>query len=113
MSESRKLHHPGPPAGRPNEDYGGNGSHAPELPRTSDIMHPSMIHFAILLLLFSPLFIVVGGVLTPLRGRASVAIVFMSFLLGTASVLVAMDWSRETVQPSCVPSVQTTSLAAV
>ena len=100
MSESRERHHPGPPVARPNEDYGGNVSHAPALPRTSDIMHPSMIHFAILLLLFSPLFIVVGGVLTPLRGRASLAIVFMLLLLGTASVLVAMDKSRETVQPA-------------
>jgi positive regulator of sigma E activity len=75
-------------------------------------MHPSMIHFAILLLLFSPLFILVGGVLTPLRGRAYLAIVFMLFLLGTASVLVAMDKSRETVQPGCVPTVQKTSLTA-
>lgn len=68
-------------------------------------MYPSMIHFVMLLLLTSPLFIVVGAILTPLRGRATLAAVLMLFLLGTASVLVAMDRSRGTVQPSFVPAV--------
>ena len=49
-------------------------------------MHHSIIHFAILLALISPFFIVIGGFLTPARGRASLAVVFMLLLLGTASV---------------------------
>jgi positive regulator of sigma E activity len=71
-------------------------------------MHPSMIHFAMLLLMTSPLFIVVGAILTPLRGRATLAIVLMLFL-GTAGVLLAMGRSRQILRPGCLPAVQTTS----
>ena len=73
-------------------------------------MHPSMTHFAMLLLLTSPLIILVGAVLTPLRGRATLAVVFMLFLLSTAGLLLAMDKSHEILRPGCLPAVQTTSL---
>lgn len=72
-------------------------------------MHPSMIHFVMLLLLTSPLFIVVGAVPTPLRGRATLAVLLMLFLLGTAGVLLAMDRSHEILRSGCLPAVQTTS----
>jgi hypothetical protein len=71
-------------------------------------MYPSMIHFVMLLLLTSPLFIVVGAILTPLKGRATLAAVLMLFLLGTAGVLLAMDRSHGILGPGCLPAVQTT-----
>ena len=55
-------------------------------PLTREIMHHSIPHLAILLALISPFFIVIGGFLTPARGRASLAVVFTLLLLGTASL---------------------------
>ena len=55
-------------------------------PLTWDIMHQSIIHPAILLAVFSPFSILVGAVLTPPLGRASLAVVFTLLLLGTASL---------------------------
>jgi hypothetical protein len=49
-------------------------------------MHHSIIHLAILFALISPFFIVIGGFLTPARGRASLVVALMLFLLGTASL---------------------------
>jgi positive regulator of sigma E activity len=49
-------------------------------------MHQSIIHPAILLAVFSPFSILVGAVLTPPLGRASLAVVFTLLLLGTASL---------------------------
>ena len=49
-------------------------------------MQPSILHFAILLALTSSLFIVVGGFLIPARGRATLVVALMLFLLGTASL---------------------------
>jgi len=70
-------------------------------------MHPSAIHFALLLLLASPFFIVVGAMLTPLRARAPMAAVLILFLLGTAGVLLAMDRSHRILRPGS-PVVQPT-----
>jgi hypothetical protein len=53
---------------------------------TWEIMHHSIIHLAILFALISPFFIVIGGFLTPARGRASLVVALMLFLLGTASL---------------------------
>jgi positive regulator of sigma E activity len=55
-------------------------------PLTWDIMHQSIIHLAILLAVISPFSILVGAVLTPPLGRASLAVVFTLLLLGTASL---------------------------
>lgn len=54
-------------------------------------MKPSMIHFAFLLALTIPFFILVGAVLTPLRGRASLVVALMLFLLGTAGLFLVMQ----------------------
>ena len=56
-----------------------------------DNMHSSIIHHAILLVLISPLFIVAGTVLTPLRGRASLVVPLMLLLLGAAGLFIGVQ----------------------
>jgi uncharacterized membrane protein len=56
-----------------------------------DVLHPLIIHFPIALLLVAPIFIVVGAVLTPAKGRSYLIAAMILLLVGTASVFVAVE----------------------
>ena len=56
-----------------------------------DALHPLIIHFPIALLLVAPIFIVVGAVLTPARGRSYLIAAMVLLLVGTASIFVAVE----------------------
>ena len=56
-----------------------------------DALHPLIIHFPIALLLIAPIFIVLGAVLTPARGRAYLIAAMVLLLAGTASIYVAVQ----------------------
>jgi len=55
-----------------------------------DALHPLIIHFPIVLLLVAPLFIVIGAVLQPAKGRPYHLAGLALMLLGTAAVFVAV-----------------------
>jgi uncharacterized membrane protein len=61
--------------------------HFPPLP-TWDSLHPLIVHFPIVLLLLSPLFILIGAILPPLKGRPYMTSALI-ILLGTISLFVA------------------------
>jgi len=54
-------------------------------------LHPLIIHFPVALLLVAPLFVVVGAVISPPRGRAFLMSALMLMFLGTASALLAVE----------------------
>lgn len=54
-----------------------------------DSLHPLIIHFPIVLLLISPLFVLIGAMLTPLKGRPYMVVALILLLLGTGSLFVA------------------------
>ena len=56
-----------------------------------DALHPLIIHFPIALLLIAPIFIVVGAVLTPAKGRAYLIAAMVLLLVGTAAIFVAVE----------------------
>jgi len=56
-----------------------------------DALHPLIIHFPIALLLIAPIFIVVGAVLTPAKGRSYLIAAMVLLLVGTASIFVAVE----------------------
>jgi uncharacterized membrane protein len=56
-----------------------------------DALHPLIIHFPIALLLIAPIFIVVGAVLTPAKGRSYQITAMVLLLVGTASIFVAVE----------------------
>jgi uncharacterized membrane protein len=56
-----------------------------------DALHPLIIHFPIALLLIAPIFIVVGAVLTPAKGRLFLTAAMVLLLVGTASTFVAVE----------------------
>jgi uncharacterized membrane protein len=58
---------------------------------TWDAFHPLIIHFPIALLLIAPIFIVVGAVLTPAKGRSYLIAAMILLLVGTASIFVAVE----------------------
>lgn len=60
----------------------------PPIP-TWDSLHPLIIHFPIVLLLLSPLFILVSAVLSPPRGQPYMIAALGIMLLGTASLYVS------------------------
>lgn len=62
----------------------------PPLP-TWDSLHPLIIHFPIVLLLVSPLFVLIGAVLTPLKGRPYMVAALILLLLGTGSLFLAVQ----------------------
>ena len=59
-----------------------------------DALHPLIIHFPIVLLLVSPLFIVISAVLPPPRGRPYMMTAIFLLILGTASLFVATSTGR-------------------
>jgi uncharacterized membrane protein len=56
-----------------------------------DSMHVLIVHFPVALLLLSPVFIVIGAVLTPPKGRPYMMAALITLLLGTASLFVAVS----------------------
>ena len=60
----------------------------PPMP-TWDALHPLIIHFPIVLLLLSPLFIVISAVLRPPSGRPYMIAAIIVLLLGTGSLFIA------------------------
>lgn len=62
----------------------------PVLP-TWNGLHPLIIHFPIALLLTAPLFVIVGGVLPPPKGKAFLMSALILMILGTVSVFVSME----------------------
>jgi len=56
-----------------------------------DALHPLVIHFPIALLLVAPVFIVVGAVLTPAKGRSYLMAAMVLLLVGTAAIFVAVQ----------------------
>jgi uncharacterized membrane protein len=55
-----------------------------------DALHPLIIHFPIALLLIAPIFIIVGAVLTPAKGRSYLIAAMVLLLVGTAAIFVAV-----------------------
>jgi uncharacterized membrane protein len=60
----------------------------PPIP-TWDSLHPLIIHFPIVLLLVSPLFIMIGAVLSPSNGRPYTIVALILLICGTGSLFVA------------------------
>jgi len=56
-----------------------------------DGLHPLIIHFPIALLLIAPIFIVVGAVLTPAKGRSYLIAAMVLLLVGTVAIFVAVE----------------------
>lgn len=56
-----------------------------------DSIHPMIIHFPIVLLMISPLFLVLGSIMTPARGLPYRLTAFFLLLLGTASLFIAIS----------------------
>lgn len=62
----------------------------PPIP-TWDALHPLIIHFPIALLLIAPIFILVGAVLAPAKGRSYLIAAMVLLLVGTAAIFVAVE----------------------
>jgi uncharacterized membrane protein len=56
-----------------------------------DGLHPLIIHFPIALLLIAPIFVLVGTLLSPGRGRTFLVAALLMMVLGTASTFVAVS----------------------
>ena len=61
---------------------------------TWDSLHPMIIHFPIVLLLLSPLFVFVGAVMPPSRGKPYMVSGLFILLLGTATLFIATSTGR-------------------
>jgi len=64
--------------------------HFPPIP-SWDALHPLIIHFPIALLLIAPIFVVVGAVLSPDKGRPYLIGAMVLLLVGTGSIYVAVQ----------------------
>ena len=60
----------------------------PPLP-SWDSLHPLIIHFPIVLLLLSPLFVLISAIPAPPKGKPYMNVALMVLLLGTASLFIA------------------------
>lgn len=60
----------------------------PPLP-SWDSLHPLIIHFPIVLLLLSPLFVLISAIPSPPRGKPYMSVALMVLLLGTSSLFIA------------------------
>jgi uncharacterized membrane protein len=63
---------------------------SPSIP-SWNALHPLVIHFPIALLLIAPLFVVVGAVISPPKGRAFLMSALILMVLGTVSVFLAVE----------------------
>lgn len=61
----------------------------PPMP-TWESLHPLIIHYPIVLLLLSPLFIVISAILSPPKGRPYMIAALIILLLGTCSLYIAV-----------------------
>ncbi len=55
-----------------------------------DAMHPLIVHFPVVLLLIAPLFVVIGALVRPEKGRLFLICALILMVLGTASTYVAV-----------------------
>lgn len=62
--------------------------HLPPWP-TWDSLHPLIIHFPIVLLLLSPLFIFISAVISPAKSRPYMIAALLTLILGTCSLFIA------------------------
>ena len=56
-----------------------------------DALHPLIVHFPIALLLVAPLFILIGSLLEPEKGRVYLVAALILMALGTSAVFVALE----------------------
>jgi uncharacterized membrane protein len=56
-----------------------------------DALHPLIIHFPIGLLLIAPVFILIGALLKPEKGRAYLMTALILMVVGTATIFVAVE----------------------
>lgn len=56
-----------------------------------DALHPLIVHFPVALLLVAPLFIVIGALLQPEKGRVYLFSALILMALGTTAVFVALE----------------------
>lgn len=69
----------------------------PTIP-TWDAIHPLLIHFPIVLLLISPVFIAIAAVLPPPKNRPYLTSALITLLLGTASLFLAASSGEEAAE---------------
>ena len=69
----------------------------PPLP-SWDAMHPLIIHFPIVLLLLSPVFILIAAVLRPPKNRPYMTAALITLLLGTISLFLAASSGEEAAE---------------
>jgi uncharacterized membrane protein len=62
----------------------------PQIP-SWNALHPLIVHFPIALLFVAPLFVILGIVVGPLKGRAFLVSALILMALGTASIFVALE----------------------
>lgn len=67
----------------------------PPLPPWAEL-HPLVIHFPIVLLLIAPLFILIGALLRPERGRPFLYASLILMILGTVAIWVAVQTGEAT-----------------
>ncbi len=60
-----------------------------------EALHPLIIHFPIVLLLMSPLFIAISAILPPSKGKPFMMTAIFLLLLGTASLFIARSTGKE------------------
>lgn len=56
-----------------------------------DSLHPLVVHFPIVLLLLSPLFVLIGAILSPAKARPYMIAALIILVLGTASLFLAAE----------------------
>jgi len=69
----------------------------PPLP-SWDGLHPLIVHFPIALLLVAPIFLVLGALLSPPKGKSFLAAALLIMLLGTMSTFVAVETGEAAAQ---------------
>lgn len=72
----------------------------PQLPQLPgwDAMHPLLIHFPIVLLLLTPLFVLIGAILRPPKNRPYMTVALIMLLLGTLSLFFAASSGEEAAE---------------
>jgi len=63
-----------------------------------DAMHPLIIHFPIVLLLLTPLFVLIGAVVRPPRNSPYMMAALITLFLGTSSIFLAASTGEEAAE---------------